>query len=205
MAGTTGFFRGSISGGRRRARPVSRCGSGWLALNAPLLLAAAEEAAESHAAGGAWRNMTGAEARAFASVVDQIIPPDDLPGAADAGVVRFLDTVFGDFMADAAPMLKDGLRDLDRRAAEHAGGAAGFADLEFPQQTELLRGVEETPFFELMIFLTHCGMFAMPSWGGNRDRVGWALLGFDNLHAWQPPFGYYDALAAEGSENHEPS
>jgi hypothetical protein len=38
-------------------------------------------------------------------------------------------------------------------------------------------------------------MFAMPSWGGNRERAGWALLGFDNRHAWQPPFGYYDALA----------
>jgi hypothetical protein len=180
-------------------------GSGWLALNAPMLLAAAETAAERHAAGGAWLRMTGAEARGFAAVVDQIIPPDDLPGAADAGVVRFLDTVFDGFMADAAPMLKGGLRDLDRRAAEHGDGAAGFADLAFPQQTELLREVEETPFFELMIFLTHCGMFAMPAWGGNRDKVGWALLGFDNLHAWQPPFGYYDALAAEGSENHEPS
>ncbi len=52
-----------------------------------------------------------------------------------------------------------------------------------------------------MIFLTHCGMFAMPSRGGNRDRSGWALLGFDNQHAWQPPFGYYDALADAGENS----
>jgi hypothetical protein len=35
-------------------------------------------------------------------------------------------------------------------------------------------------------------MFALPSWGGNRDLAGWALLGFDSRHAWQPPFGFYD-------------
>lgn len=177
-------------------------GSGWLALNAPLLLAAGETAAERHAAGAAWLHLTDAEARGFAAVADQVIPPDDLPGAAEAGVVHFIDTALEDLMADMAPMLKDGLRDLDRRATEAQGRTAVFADLPFSEQTALLQTVEQTPFFELMIFMTHCGMFAMPSWGGNRDRVGWALLGFDNRHAWQPPFGYYDAQDTEGGEHH---
>jgi hypothetical protein len=35
-------------------------------------------------------------------------------------------------------------------------------------------------------------MFASPSYGGNRNLVGWKLLGFDDRFAWQPPFGYYD-------------
>jgi hypothetical protein len=35
-------------------------------------------------------------------------------------------------------------------------------------------------------------MFAMPSYGGNRDKLGWALIGFQDRHSWQPPFGYYD-------------
>ncbi|MEJ2384251.1 MAG: gluconate 2-dehydrogenase subunit 3 family protein [Xanthomonadales bacterium] len=190
---------------RRRflAETGKLAGGGWLAFNAPLLLAAGEVAAERHAAGAAWAHMTDAEALGFTAVVDQIIPRDDLPGASDAGAVHFLDTVLGDFMAESAPMLKAGLRDLDRRAAERAGGAARFADLSFAQQTELLQAVDETPFFQLMIFLTHCGMFAMPSWGGNRDKAGWALLGFENLHAWQPPFGYYDAREAAGSDHHE--
>jgi gluconate 2-dehydrogenase gamma chain len=42
-------------------------------------------------------------------------------------------------------------------------------------------------------FLTVAGMFALPGYGGNRDKLGWALLGFEDHHAWQPPFGYYDA------------
>jgi gluconate 2-dehydrogenase gamma chain len=147
--------------------------------------------------------MSPAEAAGFAAVVDQVIPPDDLPGAADAGVVHFLDRVFGGFMADSAPMLKQGLADLDRRAGLMDGGTQGFAALPFDRQTELLRAVEQTPFFETMIFLTHCGLFAMPHWGGNRDKAGWKLIGFDDRHAWQPPFGHYDAQAAAAGGEHD--
>ncbi len=44
------------------------------------------------------------------------------------------------------------------------------------------------------------GMFAMPSYGGNRDHVGWSLLGFPHQHAWQPPFGHYDAQESGDDE-----
>jgi hypothetical protein len=40
-------------------------------------------------------------------------------------------------------------------------------------------------------------MFAMPVRGGNRDKAGWALIGFVDRHVWQPPFGYYDAVIDE--------
>ena len=44
-----------------------------------------------------------------------------------------------------------------------------------------------------MRFMTLCGFFGMSSYGGNRDNVGWELLGFDGHRgAWQPPFGHYD-------------
>jgi hypothetical protein len=35
-------------------------------------------------------------------------------------------------------------------------------------------------------------MFALPKYGGNRDHVGWQLIGFPDQHIFQPPFGYYD-------------
>jgi gluconate 2-dehydrogenase gamma chain len=178
-------------------------GTGWLALNTPVLLAAAEAAAEQRAAGTAWMRMTDQQARTCAAVVDQIIPPDDLPGAADAGVVHFIDQALGGFAADQATLVQNGLADLDQRARDTGAGASGFADLAFEAQTALLQPIDTTPFFSQMIFLTHCGMFAMPSWGGNRDRIGWNLLGFDNRHAWQPPFGYYDALATAGEGDHD--
>jgi hypothetical protein len=35
-------------------------------------------------------------------------------------------------------------------------------------------------------------MFTLPAYGGNRDRVGWKLIGFEDTHAFYPPFGHYD-------------
>ncbi len=35
-------------------------------------------------------------------------------------------------------------------------------------------------------------MFVLPSYGSNRDSIGWRLIGFDDAHAFTPPFGYYD-------------
>jgi gluconate 2-dehydrogenase gamma chain len=167
-------------------------GAGWLALHTPMLLAAGTAAHDQRVAGGAWANMSPREAEAFAAVADQIIPPDDLPGAAEIGVVHFIDQALGGFMSGESGMLREGLADLDRRALAAFPDSGGFAGLPFDQQTEILRGVDTAPFFKQMIFLTHCGMFALPSWGGNRDLAGWALLGFDSRHAWQPPFGFYD-------------
>ena len=43
-----------------------------------------------------------------------------------------------------------------------------------------------------MLAATAAGMFANPEYGGNRDKIGWKLLGFDDRFFWQQPFGYYD-------------
>jgi hypothetical protein len=53
--------------------------------------------------------------------------------------------------------------------------------------------LERTPFFGNMRFLTLIGLLALPSYGGNADRLGWKLVGFVDQHAWEPPFGHYDA------------
>ena len=36
------------------------------------------------------------------------------------------------------------------------------------------------------------GLVADAKYGGNRDGVGWALIGFEREFAYQPPFGFYD-------------
>ena len=43
-------------------------------------------------------------------------------------------------------------------------------------------------------FPTMSGMFANPSYGGNDNKVGWKLVGFDDKFSWQAPFGYYDRV-----------
>ena len=48
--------------------------------------------------------------------------------------------------------------------------------------------------FNLMWAMTIFGFFSMEKYGGNRDQVGWELIGFEGGHGpWQYPFGYYDA------------
>ena len=62
----------------------------------------------------------------------------------------------------------------------------------------LAKELEDGAFFGLIRNLTVQGMFAHPDRGGNRDKVGWRILGFEDRFAWQPPFGHYDAEAADG-------
>ena len=193
---------GTTSRRRFLAETGKLAGAGWLSLNAPMLLAAGEAAAVQKASGSGWVNLSVAQARGFAAVADQIIPPDDLPGASDVGVVYFIDNALGGFAAGMSRPLKSGLLVLNSRTMEEYGEDDGFAALPFKLQTGILKTVEDQPFFEMMIFLTHCGMFSMPHRGGNRDKAGWNLLGFENLHAWQPPFGFYDAQAAAGESDH---
>ena len=40
--------------------------------------------------------------------------------------------------------------------------------------------------------LTVLGLLALPKYGGNHDNLGWKLIGVEDNHFWEPPFGYYD-------------
>ena len=88
---------------------------------------------------------------------------------------------------------KGKLEELNQKSRSVDPTINKFSGLPFAQQTDVLRSVEDTPLFGAMMFMTKCGMFSLPAYGGNRDHAGWDLLGFDHQHAWQPPFGYYDA------------
>ena len=71
--------------------------------------------------------------------------------------------------------------------------SAGIAALASDQQIQLIRAIEHTDFFELLRTHTMYGFLGNPSYGGNREEVGWKLIGFENRGAYQSPFGYYDA------------
>ena len=182
-------------------------GSSWLALNMPMIIATAQAAADNMQAGAAYKNLTAEEAVELGAWVDQIIPPDETPGARDAGVVYFLDAALGGFMKDAAPMLRQWLAEFQETVKTAYPPHTSLSELPFEQQTQALKAAEETPLFGMLHFATLCGMFSLPSYGGNRDDAGWKLIGFDHRHAWQPPFGYYDAAvhnkAVAGGEEHE--
>jgi gluconate 2-dehydrogenase gamma chain len=169
-------------------------GASWLALDWAGIARAAEQAAAQHAAGGArgTTSLSADEAADVEAIAAQIIPTDATPGAREAGVLWFIDRALASFYAPPAARFHAGLQDF--QAAVHAmhPDAVSFASLPQDQQLAFLQTVDHTPFFDAMRMLTVLGMFSMPAYGGNRDGVGWRLLGFEDLHAFDPPFGYYD-------------
>lgn len=185
-------------------------GGSWLALSFPGLLGVARAAAAAREAGAAFLHLSLAEAAGLEAIAARIIPTDETPGAREAGVIHFIDQALGSFMAGSAGELRAGLEALDALAASMLDGQR-FAALEPGVQDELLARIESTPFFELMHYLTVAGMFSLPSHGGNREYLGWQLLGLSHRHAWVPPFGFYDAEAMgvpppgaddDGAHNH---
>lgn len=171
----------------------------WIASNWPLFASTAEAAVAARAAGAPFRNLTAAQAQDLEAIAAQIIPSGETPGAREAGVIYFMDGALGSFAARSKEPLVAGLADLDERVACRHGKGTRFSSLAGPQQIEMLRAIEAEPFFGLVQFLTVAGMFSLPEYGGNRDKLGWQLVGLEDRHGWQPPFGYYDAEQTKGN------
>ena len=175
-------------------------GGSWFALNLPVLLATADLACQAHAENAPFDVLTPAEAVELEAIAAQIIPSDETPGAREAGVIYFIDRALGSIMADDLDAVRDGLRDFETDLRDSHPAADAFSTLANDQQVEALRAIEESDFFETIRTLTIAGMFAHPSYGGNRNKAGWTLLRFDDRPAWTPPFGYYDAQYAQGND-----
>jgi gluconate 2-dehydrogenase gamma chain len=142
----------------------------------------------------AFTALTPAQAEVLDAVAGRILPSvDGRPGAREAGAVHFIDRSLATFNRSQRTSYATGVADLNRRAAAKAPGTSGFATLTPTQQDEVLREVEQTPFFQAVRFDVIVGTFALPTWGGNREYAGWHLIGFDHQPRFQAPFGYYDA------------
>jgi gluconate 2-dehydrogenase gamma chain len=172
----------------------SGLGGAWLTLNWAEIAHAAHDAhqASQTADAVATSFFTGIEAADVDAFAAQIIPSDTTPGAREAGVVYFIDRALATFFSRMAVTFRAQLAEFRAECRAHNPAIESFAALPSPQQIEFLKTIEHTPFFDSMRMLTVLGMFAMPSYGGNRNGVGWKLLGFEDRHMFQPPFGDYD-------------
>jgi gluconate 2-dehydrogenase gamma chain len=173
---------------KKRRDFLKQAGTVWgatlLASEIPVIALAASRAREQQQS---FAVLSPSEALELEAIAARIIPTTDTPGAREAGAIWFIDQALAASLADALPALRQGL------AALQKGVDGPFANLDEVAQDSVLRQHEDSAFFSLLRFLTVAGTFAMPELGGNRDHVGWQLLGFDHRHAWTPPFGYYDA------------
>ena len=136
---------------------------------------------------------TAAEIRAISA---QIIPDDGTPGAETAGVIWFIDRALAGFDQDKRDLYKHGLAETQLKRAELFPGSTSIAGLTGAQQIELLKSIEKTEFFQQVRQHSILGFFGHPKYGGNRNMVGWKLLGIEHSMQYKPPFGYYDAEAA---------
>jgi gluconate 2-dehydrogenase gamma chain len=161
--------------------------AGELATGALLSCAPAERAS-------AWRTFNDADAAIVDAIAALIIPSDDTPGAREAGVVQFIDRALDGFARDQRTLFASGLSDLQKRVDAAHPGVESFTKLDAARQSALLHELErsKSDFFIAMLAATAAGMFARPEYGGNRDKLGWKLIGFEDSYAWQQPFGYYD-------------
>ena len=168
-------------------------GGAWLTLDLSKVAQAAHDAHEAREAGALNTSfLSRAELADVDAITAQIIPTDDTPGAREAGVALFIDRALATFFGRMAPDFRSQLAAFRLRCQAQHPDAGSFAALSEEQQIAFLKQVDRTPFFERVRLLTLVGMFAMPKYGGNRDGIGWKLLGFQDQHIFEPPFGYYD-------------
>jgi gluconate 2-dehydrogenase gamma chain len=143
--------------------------------------------------------LTEEEVLEFSAIAARIIPTDETPGATEAGAINFMDQVLNDGRERELALLQSGLREL-QTAAALTFEAGYFYLLEPEQQDQLLTEMEDTQFFGTIRYLTIASMFAAAEYGGAGKEIGYALVGFEDRHAWQAPYGYYDADFAEKGE-----
>jgi gluconate 2-dehydrogenase gamma chain len=137
---------------------------------------------------GRWRALTDEEARTLAAACDQIIPPDQDPGADQAGVVSFVDRQLATRQKKTLSLWQAGLRGLEATARRRHGTA--FTELPGDAQIAMLAdlekaavepaewiGIEPRAFFALLREHTMMGFYGDPRHGGNKDRVSWKMLG----------------------------
>jgi gluconate 2-dehydrogenase gamma chain len=158
-------------------------------LQAAMVAAAAAGSGMGCAAGKSpWRFLSLEEARTLAAICDQIIPPDEHPGAAWAGVVNYIDRQLCGPLRHLRNSYRQGIAAVD--TCSHALYGANFFALAEAKQIELLRLMEQgqapreawknissSEFFALLVDQTMQGFYGDPRHGGNREGTSWKMLG----------------------------
>ena len=135
-----------------------------------------------------YRFFSEAEAGLLIAICEQIIPRDDTPGATDAGVIHYIDRQICGPLARHQEAYRRGLESLRQTCLQLY--QTPFEKLAFERQTEALRLVEaggapkelwkdpsQQAFFGLVLDHTRQGFYGSPRHGGNRDYVGYRIMG----------------------------
>ncbi|MCW2952185.1 MAG: hypothetical protein JWQ48_1355 [Conexibacter sp.] len=145
------------------------------------------------------------EARTVDALAGCVIPGDaEDPGAREAGAVEYIDRSLSGAYHELAGLYRRGVTELDELCRERHGGA--FFALASEQQHAVLvelddpvsgahgadggvpagggdaRQARVAYFFAVVREHVVQGTFCDPVYGGNRDAVGWRLVGFPGAY-----------------------
>jgi gluconate 2-dehydrogenase alpha chain len=127
------------------------------------------------------------EARTAEAIFERIFPADESgPGTKEIGVVGYVDRALSGAYRDQIEAYRLGLAALDRAAKGRFGEP--FADCEPQRQDALISDLErgelvdfripdQRAFFWTLREHAREGLFSDPAHGGNRDKLGWKVLG----------------------------
>lgn len=139
--------------------------------------------------------LTPAEFALLEAIAGRIVPTTDTPGAIEAGAAHYIDRALADAYREHLALYRQGLAALDRYCGAALGRSFGALDAE--RQDAVLEKLEAgtiaeladgAKFFDLVRRHVMEGFFCEPHYGGNRDMVGWKLVGFPGQR-----HGYDDA------------
>ena len=140
------------------------------------------------------QTLTRRQAQLVEAIAGRILPTTNTPGAVEAGALYYIDRALAGVYQHFLPRYRRGLRAVEKHAKAKFG--ASFLKLSESEQDAVLSAleagqVEELPhgdeFFELLRSHVLEGVFGEPSYGGNRNMIGWCLVGFPGQQ-----YGYPD-------------
>jgi len=137
-------------------------------------------------------NLNSLQWNTLRAAMDRIVPPDDFPGAWDAGGGDFLAGMFEKELRPVVPTYGDGLDALEAEAQTLYTQA--FHEIETAEQDAILNAISEgrthaawntapIAFFRMLIHHVNEGYYSDPGNGGNKDAISWKMTGFSERHA----------------------
>lgn len=194
-------------------RTAAGLSAAWLTSQWPAMVSAASHAhsAVSNPAAAKFEFFKPEEAVEIEAIASRIIPSDETPGAKEAGVVYFIDRALVTFASDSQSAYREGLEEIQAILAEKFPGTKKFSAATPDQQDAVLEALSSSkpritasrrnrpnsssqPFFETVRYHTIAGFLIDPDSDrrGNKDGVGWKVIGRENSHMFQAPFGDLD-------------
>ncbi len=144
----------------------------------------------------AFETLTALESSTLDAFCSRILPSDENgPGAHEARAVHYIDRALAGPMSSSREQYGIGLSALENYSLESKG--MSFHLLPEPEQDAIIEAMVDSPiegysmlnggFFFMVRTHTIDGTFSDPYYGGNRDFIGWDLLGYPGVRAVASP------------------